>query len=148
MYKKLQQSLAGGILATIAMTVFTVIGGAMGMPKIRPPERLAGMMKIPVAAGWVMHFMIGIIFATAYVLFFNYWLRRITSKLLKGVVYGIIAYIVGHFSVAILGAVFGDAGTPQPQGSPVLRMIGLVVAHIVFGITVALVVKPVTPVTQ
>ncbi len=148
MFNKLQQSLVSGILATIAMTVLTVMGRAMGMPKISPPERLARMMKIPVAAGWVMHFMIGIIFATAYVLFFNYWLRRITSKLLKGVVYGIIAYIVGHFSVAILGAVLGESGTPQPHGSPVLRMIGLVVAHIVFGITVALVVKPVTPVTK
>ena len=148
MYNKLQQSLVSGILATIAMTVLTVIGGALGMPKISPPVRLARLMKIPVAGGWVMHFMIGIIFATAYVLFFNYWLRRITSKLLKGVVYGIIAFLVGHFSVAILGTVFGDAGTPQPQGSPVLRMVGLIVAHIVFGITTALVVKPVTPVTK
>ena len=148
MYNKLQQPLVSGILATIAMTVFMVIGWALGMPKISPPERLARLMKIPVAGGWVMHFMVGIIFATAYVLFFNYWLRRITSKLLKGVVYGIIAFLVGHFSVGILGAVFGDAGTPQPQGSPVLRMIGLIMAHIVFGITIALVVKPVTTVTK
>lgn len=148
MQNKFQQSVTSGIIATVGMTVLMVIGGAMGMPKMSPPEMLAGMMKVPVAAGWVMHFMIGIIFAAGYVLFFNDWLKKISSKLLKGVIYGIIAFIVGQISIAILSAIFGDTGMPQPQGSAVLMMIGSVMGHLVFGIIVAMVVKPVTPVTK
>lgn len=148
MQTKLQQSVISGIVATIVMTLLMVVGAAMGMPKMSPPDMLAGMMKMPIAAGWVMHFMIGIIFAAGYVFFFNNWLKKISNKILRGAVYGIVAFIVAQISFPILGGIFGDAGMPQPEGSAALLMIGSVMGHVVFGIVIALLVKPVTPFTK
>ncbi len=148
MQTKIQQSVISGIVATIVMSLLMMLGAAMGMPKMSPPDMLAGMMKVPVAAGWVMHFMIGIIFAAGYVFFFNNWLKKISSKILRGAVYGIVAFIIAQISFPILGAIFGDAGMPQPEGSMVLLMIGSVMGHVVFGIVIALLVKPVAPFTK
>ena len=63
MQTKIQQSVISGIVATIVMTLLMVLGGAMGMPKMNPPDMLSGMIGVPVAMGWAIHFMIGIIFA-------------------------------------------------------------------------------------
>lgn len=148
MQTKIQQSIISGFVATIVMSLLMMLGAAMGMPKMSPPDMLAGMMKLPVAVGWVMHFMIGIIFAAGYVFLFNNWLKKISSKLLRGAVYGIVAFIIAQISFPILGAIFGDAGMPQPEGSMVLLMIGSVIGHVVFGIVIALLVKPVAPFTK
>lgn len=148
MQTKIQQSVISSVVATIAMTLLMVIGAAMGMPKMSPPDMLAGMMKVPVAAGWIIHFTIGIIFASGYVFFFKNWLKKISSKLLRGAVYGIVAFIVAQISIPVLGTIFGDAGMPQPEGSMALLMIGSVMGHVVFGIVIALLVKPVNPFTK
>ncbi|MBT9484494.1 DUF6789 family protein [Sediminibacterium sp.] len=143
MQYKIKQSVISGVDATIAMSLLMMLGAAMGMPKMSPPDMLTGMMKVPVAAGWVMHFMIGIIFAAGYVFLFNNWLKKISNKLLRGAVYGIVAFIVAQISIPVLGAIFGDAGMPEPEGSMALLMIGSIMGHVVFGIVIALIVKPV-----
>jgi uncharacterized membrane protein YagU involved in acid resistance len=141
MQTKIQQSVISGIVATIVMTLLMVVGGAMGMPKMSPPDMLATMMNVPLAAGWIMHFMIGIIFAAGYVFFFNKWLKKISNKIVKGAVYGIVVFIVAQIGFPILSVIFGDI--PQPEGSMALLMIGSIIGHIVFGIVIALLVKPV-----
>jgi len=148
MQNKIQQSVISGVVATIVMSLLMKLGAVVGMPKMSPPEMLAGMMKVLVAAGWVMHFMIGIIFAAGYVFLFNNWLKKISYKLLRGAVYGIVAFIVAQISIPVLGAIFGDAGMQEPEGSMALLMIGSVMGHVVFGIVIALIVKPVNPFTK
>jgi uncharacterized membrane protein YagU involved in acid resistance len=148
MQTKIQQSVISGIVATIVMTLLMVLGGAMGMPKMSPPAMLAGTMGVPVAIGWVIHFMIGIVFAAGYVFLFNNWLKKIASKITRGAVYGIVAFIVAQIGFPVMGAIFGDAAMPQPEGSMVLMMIGSVMGHVVFGIVIAMLVKPVTPFTK
>lgn len=145
---KIKQSVISGIVATLVMSLLMMVGAAMGMPKMSPPDMLAGMMKLPVAAGWLMHFMIGIIFAAGYVFLLNNWLKKISGKIVRGAVYGIIAFIVAQISFPILGAIFGGASMPQPEGSMVLMMIGSIMGHVIFGIVIALLVKPVTPLTN
>ena len=125
-----------------------VLGGAMGMPKMSPPAMLAGMMGVPVAIGWAIHFMIGIVFAAGYVFFFNNWLKKILNKIARGAVYGIVAFVVAQIAFPVMGAIFGDAAMPQPEGSMVLMMIGSVMGHVFFGIVIAMLVKPVTPFTK
>ena len=148
MQTKIQQSVISGIVATIVMTLLMVLGGTMGMPKMNPPDMLSGMIGVPVAMGWAIHFMIGIIFAAGYVFFFNNWLKKIANKIVRGAVYGVIVFIVAQISFPIMGAIFGDAGMPQPEGSAALLMIGSVMGHVVFGIVIALLVKSVTPFTK
>lgn len=149
MQNKLLQSVTSGIAATVVMTLLMVVGGAVGMPKMSPPEMLAGMMGMPVAMGWVIHFLIGIIFAAGYVFLFSHWLRKISNRTTRGAVFGIIAFIAAQIGFPVMEAIFGSGSMPAPEGSMALMMIGSVIGHLVFGIVVALMVKPaVTPVKQ
>ncbi len=126
-----------------------MIGGATGMPKMSPPDMLAAMMGVPVAMGWVIHFLIGIIFATGYVFLFNNWLRKISNRTARGAVYGIIAFIVAQIGLPVMEAVFGSGSMLAPESSMALLMIGSVMGHVIFGIVVAFLVKPaISPVKQ
>jgi uncharacterized membrane protein YagU involved in acid resistance len=142
MKNKFQQAVAAGVLATAIMTVMMVLAGAMGMPKMSPPNMLSSMVGVPLAVGWIMHFMIGIIFAAAYVYLFNHWLHKINSRALKGVIFGLAVFIVAHIAMPLLSAMFAKSGMQEPQGSKALIFMGSMVGHIVYGISVALVVKP------
>lgn len=148
MQNKIQQSVISGIAATVVMTLLMVVGGAMGMPKMNPPDMLSPMMGIPVAMGWVIHFLIGTIFAAGYVFFFNKWLRKIGNRVFRGAVYGVIAFIVAQIGFPVMEAVFGSGTMPAPEGSMALMMIGSVMGHVVFGIVIALLVKPVESFTK
>lgn len=141
MQTKTQQSVISGLVATIVMTLLIVIGGVIGMPKMNPPDMLAGMMGIPIAMGWVIHFIIGIIFAAGYVFFSNNWLKKIRNRIFRGAVYGVIVFIIAQIGIPAMEAVFGSM--PSPEGSMALLMIGSVMGHVVFGIVIALLVKPI-----
>ncbi|MCX2678920.1 hypothetical protein OOZ15_03115 [Galbibacter sp. EGI 63066] len=139
MEPKIKRAIVGGIVATVVMTLIMVIGAMMGMPKMNPPAMLSGMMGVPLAIGWMMHFMIGVIFALSYVLFFEGWVRKISSNWMKGILFGLAAFVFAQVMMGIMGAVMG--GIPSPDGSPALIMVGSIVGHIVFGITVTLFLK-------
>ncbi len=136
------KSVIAGIAATIAMTALMMVSAMMGMPKMEPPKMLAETMEVPIAVGWVMHFMIGIIFALLYVYVIRGWLTKISSPAVKGIVFGIIAFIIAQIGMAAMGAIFPNM--PTPEGSMVLLAIGSLVGHIVFGIVVALMAKETT----
>ena len=145
MQNKIKQAVIAGVAATAVMTAVIFIGGAMGMPKMSPPHMLSAMMGVPVFVGWIMHFMIGTIFAIGYVFFLNRWLKKIHSKVLKGVIFGIAVFIIAQIAIPILESIFGTGNMPQPEDSMALLITGSVIGHIIFGIAVALLVKPETP---
>ena len=66
MNTKIQKTILAGIIGTAVMTLVMMIAPMMGMPKMCPPVMLSGMSGMPVFVGWIMHFMIGIVFAFAY----------------------------------------------------------------------------------
>jgi hypothetical protein len=70
MKTKITQALIGGIAATLVMTMVMFIGPMMGLPKMNPASMLSMMIGVPVFMGWVLHFMIGIIFALVYMYLF------------------------------------------------------------------------------
>jgi hypothetical protein len=140
MQNKIQQTVIAGIGATAVMTAVMLLGGAMGMPKMSPPHMLSSMMGVPVFLGWLMHFMIGAIFAAGYIFFFNRWLRKIHSKVLKGVIFGVAVFIFAQIAIPILQSIFSAASAPPPGGSMVPMLMGGIIGHVIFGITVALIV--------
>ncbi len=111
----------------------------MGMPKMSPPALLAMMMGVPIGIGWLMHFMIGIIFALSYAFFFINVVKKVNGNILKGAIFGIAAFVFAQIAMAVMGAMFG--GMPPMEGSVALVMIGSLMGHIIFGIVVALFVK-------
>jgi len=139
MNPKISQAITGGIVATIAMTLFMMIVPMMGMPKMNVPEMLSGMMVFSIITGWLMHFMIGITLALIYAFPFANLLKKISNKIFKGAIFGLAVFLLAQIRFAILGAMF--SGMPPPEGSMELMMIGSILGHVIFGIVVALFVK-------
>ena len=136
---KIKQTIIGGISGTAAMTMVIFLAPMMGMPRMNPAEMLSNMTGFPLMAGWIMHFMIGVIFAMIYAFIFIGFVKKIASKVLRGAIFGVTVFIFAQIAMAILGAMMG--GVSPGEGSMILLMAGSLTGHIIFGIIVALFVK-------
>ena len=139
MITKISQGIIAGILGTAAMTMVMFMAPMMGMPKMNAAEMLSMMTGTPVVTGWIMHFMIGIIFALGYTFIFMDIVKRINNKVLKGSIFGLAVFVFAQIVMAIMGAMMG--GMPPMEGSMIHILLGSILGHIIYGIIVALVVK-------
>lgn len=138
MKNKIQQAIFGGIIGTAVMTVVMFIAPLMGMPKMSPPQMLSAMMGFPITVGWIMHFMIGVIFALVYAFIFINLVKKI-NNILRGAIFGLVVFFFAQMAMAIMGFMLG--GMPPMEGSMMLIMIGSIMGHLIFGIVVAQFVK-------
>ena len=137
MNSKLTQTLVAGIAGTVAMTVLTFMGPYMGLPEMTQAGMLSMMMGVSMTVGWIMHFMIGIIFAAGYVFIFSPKVN-ISNKLLKGAAFGFTIFILATIMMMGMGAMMD---MPEPEGSMMPMMIGSLMGHLVYGIVVGVVAK-------
>lgn len=128
---RIQKSILAGIIGTVIMTVVMMFAPMMGMPKMSPTAMLSGMMGMPIFVGWIMHFMIGIIFALAYTYLFNV---NISNIWIKGAVFGVLAFVFAIIMMMIMGTMMP---LPKMEGSMMLMIMGALVGHIIFGMAVA-----------
>ncbi|MBI3520375.1 MAG: hypothetical protein HY062_13615 [Bacteroidetes bacterium] len=136
---KIIKSVIGGIVGTAAMTMVMFIAPMMGMPKMNPAQMLSVMIGFPIVVGWLMHFMIGIIFAMMYTFLFIKVVKKVNNNVLKGAIFGMASFIFAQIVMAIMGAMMG--GMPPMEGSVILVMIGSIMGHVIFGVVVALFIK-------
>lgn len=129
---KIQKTILAGIIATTVMTAVMMMASMMGMPKMSPPSMLSEMLSMPIFIGWVMHFMIGISFAFVYT-FICIFKHKIKNIWLKGVVFGVVAFIIAQIMMGIMGQVFP---MPKMEGSMILTFIASLMDHIIFGMVV------------
>lgn len=133
MNNKIQRTILAGIIGTAIMTIVMVVAPMMSMPKMSPPQMLAGMLGMPVVVGWIMHFMIGIIFAFAY----TYVIApkvKVSNHFIKGALFGVIAFIFAQIMMGIMGMIMP---MPKMEGSMILTAMGSLIGHIIFGMAVA-----------
>lgn len=90
----LTSAMVAGLLATTAMTMLLVIAPMMGMPKMDIGGMLAMFMGVPVAIGWIAHFMIGVVLAVGYALFFVTATKR--SGTMGGLLYSLIPWLMAQ----------------------------------------------------
>lgn len=133
MNTKLTRSLLAGITGTLVMTLVMMVAPMMGMPKMNPAAMLAGMLHQPVVVGWLMHFMIGVIFALAYSFLFAPKVG-ISNFYLKGAVFGLVVFIFAQVMMAIMGALMP---MPKMEGAMMLMMIGSIMGHAIYGMVVS-----------
>ena len=135
---QIKTALMPGMVATAAFTIVTMIAPMMGFPKMSPPEMLSSMFGFSIAIGWIMHIMIGLIYAVAYLMFFQKALSKISNKFLKGMIFGMVIFVFAQVMMALMGMIFS---MPQPEGSMLLNIIGSFMGHIIFGLVIILLVK-------
>lgn len=138
MDSKFSQAIVGGFIATVVMTIIVILAAMFGLPEMKPPMMLSGMLNTSVLVGWGLHFVIGIIFAMLYAFAFLPIFRAISSNVLKGAIFGIIAFIIGQISMYLMGKIME---LPDMDGSTLVRTIEGLAGHIFFGIVISLFVK-------
>jgi Family of unknown function (DUF6789)/Protein of unknown function (DUF2938) len=122
------KAIVAGLVGTLAMTVIMLMAPAMGMPPMPIGNMLAGFMHIPVALGWIMHFMIGTALAIGYVYLFA---TRLPGKpVVRGLIYSLIPWLMAQVIVnPMMGAGVFASATPAPM----LFVMGSLIGHLVYG---------------
>jgi uncharacterized membrane protein YagU involved in acid resistance len=136
MNKNLISILKGGIIATAAMTLLMLVAPMMGLPKMPIGEMLAGFMGIPVALGWIAHFMIGVVLAAVYVFILK---DRLSGKsVVKGLLFALIPFFMAQIIVMpMMGAGLFSMST----GTPIMMVMGSLIGHLVYGAVLGAVSK-------
>lgn len=136
----IKQALLGGIVGTLVMTVVMMVFPLIGMPEMSAPAMLSMMTGLSISVSWIMHFLIGVVFALAYAFILLKSLTKISNNLVKGAIFGMAAFIFPQIAMAVMDMIM-PMPMPTPEGSMVLMMVGSIVGHVFFGITVAMFVK-------
>lgn len=136
METKIIQIIKGGVIATGIMTMVMLMAPLMGMPEMQIGKMLAGFFHLAVAVGWTMHFMIGIMLATAYVLFARSLLPG--NNLIKGLLFTLIPFLMAQLVVMpMMGAGVFSSNT----GAPVMMVMGSLLGHLIYGAALGITTK-------
>jgi uncharacterized membrane protein YagU involved in acid resistance len=134
--KKLKQALTGGIIATVLMTMLMLVAPMMGMPDMKIGNMMAGFIGIPVWSGWVMHLMIGIIWAIVYVFLVRD--RFTLSPAFKGMLFAILPWMLMQLMVMpMMGMGVFSANSQEPMK----MVMGTLMGHLVYGLVLGISTK-------
>lgn len=141
----LSKILTAGIFATIAMTALSYGLSHLFKSNFKEPQLLNYLIdKLPnfeinIARehilGWALHFSIGFLFVTIFLILNNFYNFPLT--ILTGIIFGALAGLVG---IAVWSTAFALHPNPPSINKP-LYYIQLLAAHIVFGISMILVLQ-------
>jgi len=136
MSNKITKAIMGGIAGALVMSLIMFILPYIGMPEISTPGMLSVMLGTSVAVGWIIHLAIGVIFSLVYAFLIIKILRKIKNDILKGLIFGVLVFIIGQAGLAIMGPMMNE--TPALEGSMAMIMATSIIAHIFYGLVVVL----------
>ncbi|MGE0635259.1 MAG: DUF6789 family protein [Bacteroidia bacterium] len=139
MNPKIVKSIVSGIVATAVMSLVMFLGPFMGLPEMNAAQMLADMAQLPIEIGWMMHFIIGIIFASGYVFLLNEKLP-IGNDFLRAGIYGFIVFIFAQVMLGVMSLVM-PAPEPPPGVNMLLMMVGSIIGHLVYGAVLGFFIK-------
>ncbi len=136
------RAVLAGLAATAVMTLIMLMAPLMGMPEMNIEGMLSGFMGVPTFIGWAGHFMIGVVLAIGYSVFFEPRLHN--APVARGILYGLIPWIVSQVMVnPMMGAGLFASNTP----APFLMVMGSLLGHVAYGAVLgAAYTRSVTPV--
>lgn len=137
----LSRTILAGIVGTIGMTAFMMMGNLIGI-QMNVPKMLASMFGGNLVIGWGMHFMVGIILALGYKYFFIS-IIKINNPLIRGAVYGIVPWFAAQVMVMPMMNIMNGMSYFDGffSGSMMMASASLM-AHLVFGLIIGLISKP------
>jgi hypothetical protein len=135
-----------GLVGTVAISAVMAMAPLMGMPKMDIVGMLSTMFGKPnKVLGWIMHFMMGVVFALIYAFLWSIGIG--SAGWLSGLIFGAVHWLVVGLMMAMIpvmhvGIKNGDVEAPglwmTNQGG-VLAFIGGLMGHMIFGLVAALV---------
>jgi len=93
------------------------------------PQMLSGFMNLPIAVGWVAHFMIGTVLALVYAIVFVGFLPG--PPVARGALYGLAPFLLAQIMVMpMMGAGFFSSGMGDKAMAAVM---GSLIGHLLYG---------------
>jgi len=140
-------AIVAGLAGTVVISMIMAMAPRIGMPKMAIWEMLGSMFNKDGnnALGWVIHFMMGVIFAIIYAAL---WAAGIGSAtLVSGVIFGVVHFLVAGLMMGGMPMMHAGvkAGTVKAPGlymtanGGMMSFVGGLIGHAVYGLVVALV---------
>ena len=140
-------AIVAGLVGTVVMSMVIAMAPTMGMPKMAIWELLGTLFSKEgnVGLGWVMHFMMGMVFAIIYAAL---WVAGIGSATwLGGVIFGAVHWLVAGLMMGGVPMMHAGvkAGTVKAPGvymmsaGGMMAFVGGLIGHVLYGLVVALV---------
>ena len=140
-------AIAAGVVATIVFTIVMVMAPKMGMPEMDIVGMLGSMFGVPAnrMMGWVMHLMMGVIFAIIYALLWNAGVG--SASLGSGALFGVAHFLIVGLMFGVMPMIHAgikSGAVPAPgvymlSSGGLMGFMGGLIGHVVFGLVVALV---------
>ena len=125
--KEIKKAFLSGIIATAVMSALIFISHSLGFPRMPVWEILANAFGIPVLAGWIIHFLIGILLAGIYTLFFK---KRLPGNyVLKGMIFSLFPFFLAQVFSLFSGKI------------SLILTLGSLIGHLVYGFVLGLTTK-------
>ena len=130
-----KRAVIAGIVGTVVMTVLLLWAPLVGLPSLAIGELLSTFLAVSVAVlgvgpagGWVVHLVMGIVFALLYA---GVFARRLPGRpAVRGALYGFLVFVVAQ--LVFMPA--GGAGVFS-RGDPGM-LLGSLLAHLAYGAVV------------
>jgi hypothetical protein len=137
-----------GIVATVVFTMILMMAPKMGMPKMDIVGLLGSMFstKSNLALGWIMHLMMGVIFALIYAFLWSVGVGAATWA--SGLIFGAVHWLIVGMAMGMIpmmhvgiksGAVKAPGLYMTGNGGGAMAFMGGLVGHMIFGLAVAIV---------
>jgi len=139
-------AILAGLVGTLGISMVMAIAPKMGMPKMDIVDMLSTMFGNPNRVlGWMMHFMMGIIFALIYAFLWSLGVGSATW--LNGLIFGavhwsVVGMIMGMIPMMHAGIKSGTVQAPglwMTNNGGTMAFVGGLMGHMVFGLVVALI---------
>jgi hypothetical protein len=140
-------AIIAGLAGTVVMSIIMALAPRMGMPEMDIVGMLSSMFGVPPnrMLGWIMHLMMGVVFAILYALLWNLsiGIPGTSSGALFGAVHWIASGIImGLVPMVHVGVKSGEVISPgvfMMNNDGVMAFMGGLIGHIAFGLVVGLV---------
>ena len=140
-------AIIAGMAGTVVMSIILLLAPRMGMPEMDIVGMLGTMFNKEgsPALGWIMHFMLGIIFALIYAALWTAGIGAPTP--LWGLIFGAVHWLVSGLMMGVVPMMHAGvrAGTVEAPGifmsnsGGAMAFMGGLIGHMLYGLIVALV---------
>ena len=121
------RAVLAGVIGTAVMTMIGLyVAPMMGIPRMNPAAMLAGAMGGNLIAGWMAHFMIGVILAAGFAVAGRFLPGPAPAR---GALFALVPFLMAQLLVMPM------MGMPVFSGSAPLAM-GSLIGHLVYGAVV------------
>lgn len=139
-------AVVAGVVASLVFSMVLAMAPKMGMPKMDIVSLLGSMFGKPnQMLGWMMHLMMGIVFALIYAFLWSAgisgatWLGGLIFGAVQWLAVGVIMGMIPMMHVGIKSGAVKAPGLWMTNNGGGMAFMGGLVGHMIFGVVIALV---------